>query len=79
MGYDGANTFFILNAGTKHTASPTNVRRGGGSFVIGNYQSLAFGPTNMTFDEIVYWNVDKSSFVSAIYNGGNGLPFGSYT
>jgi hypothetical protein len=78
FGFDGSNIFIYLNAGVPVTAAKAAVRRGGGNFVIGNYQGFSLAWEG-TIDEVAYYNRALSATdVANLYNSGNGLPFSSF-
>jgi len=79
FGFDGSNIFIYVNAVAATTAAKSAVRRSGGSFVIGNYQSFALGWIGF-YDEVAYYNRALSAAdVALLYNGGTGLFFNSFT
>lgn len=79
FGFDGSQIFISLNDAAPVTASKSAVRRNGGNFVIGNYQSFSCG-WGCRIDEVGYWNRALSAAERTSYhNGGAGLPFSSYT
>jgi hypothetical protein len=79
FGFDGLNIYLYINAGAPFTAAKTAVRRGGGSFVLGNYQTITFNWPGI-FDEVAYYNRTLSATdVANLYNSGNALAFGNFT
>lgn len=79
FGFDGSKIFMYINAGAPITAAKAAVRRGGGSFIIGNYQGLTL-PVPGYIDEVAYYNRALSAAeVSLLYNGGAGLPLSSFS
>lgn len=79
FGFDGANIFIYTNNGSLATTAKAAVRRGGGVFAIGNYQSFTLGWIG-NIDEVGYYNRTLSaSDVAQLYNGGAALPFSSFT
>jgi len=79
FGFDGSNIFIYVNNGAPTTAVKSEVRRSGGNFVVGNYQSFTLGWTGI-YDEVAYYNRALSAAdVATLYNGGAGFFFDSFT
>ena len=82
FGYDGANKFIYLNGVLLfNNVAVAGISRGVQPIVIGNYATI---PATIgiagRYDEIGYWfRVLTAAEVTALYNGGAGLPFGAFS
>lgn len=80
VGYDAVNKLQFAqmdNAARVTNAMPSDTRASNGIFVLGAGGSAV--PDNIGIDEAAYWTgVLTTAQVTALWNGGAGLPFASY-
>lgn len=81
-GFDGANVWMVVNAGTRQTLAVTGppLDSLAAPFAIGNYSPSTNIPINGYVGHCAFWKKSLlATDITMLYNSGNPLPFASWT